>query len=158
MPLCIFIHKHFYLVVSKKNTQKEYSGRGLSLYRAASASHKSNEEIAISAGYKGNTIYSHFSKPDLKLSILVKYGKAIPFDFSLEYPELLKFFKPEIPINNQDSYALKLKFEEIQQKYTNLLEVHNELFRDYSRVKEELSDALRKIETLNKAIKTISKK
>lgn len=144
-------------MIDNKKHSKKYTGRGLSLYTAVSLSLDTNEEIAVRAGYKPNTIYSHFLKADLDDNILVKYGKAIPFDFSLEYPELSHHFQTNVSKGDESIIALKIKHDEIQQKYTSLLEIHNELFKDYSKVKEEFGDALRKIDALKKEIEALRK-
>ncbi|HBW80061.1 hypothetical protein ACR784_23710 [Sphingobacterium multivorum] len=144
--------------VRKKNskiTDKEYTGRGLALYIAVSLSTDTNESIAQRAGYKSNTLYNHFKKEFLSDSIMIKYGKAIPHDFSIDFPELAPYFRSN-PVGGEKSYSdLKLQFEGVQQKYTNLLESHNELLRAHTICREELSEANRTIEELKKEIRSL---
>ncbi|QIH36726.1 keratin [Sphingobacterium sp. DR205] len=142
---------------NNKITDKEYTGRGLALYIAVSLSTDTNDSIAQRAGYKANTLYNHFKKEFLADSIMIKYGKAIPHDFSIDFPELAPYFRSN-PIGGEKSYTdLKIQFEGIQQKYTNLLESHNELLRAHAICREELSDANRTIKELSKEIRSLKK-
>jgi len=60
------------------------------------------------------------------------------------------------PVGGEKSYSdLKLQFEGVQQKYTNLLESHNELLRAHTICREELSEANRTIEELKKEIRSL---
>ncbi len=154
------MHIEITVFVRKKNSKivdKEYTGRGLALYIAVSLSTDTNESIAQRAGYKSNTLYNHFRKEFLSDSILVKYGKAIPYDFSIDFPELAPYFRSN-PVGGEKSYTeLKIQFEGVQQKYTNLLESHNELLRANAVCKEELSDAKRTIEELRRELRSLKR-
>ena len=121
------------------NPSTKYQGRGLALYNAIATSIHTNEAVAKKAGYVVNTLYGHFKQPDLADAIMVRYGKAIPYDFSIQFPELALYFNdtPSFKEHAGD-YKLALKLESIQNKYTELLEKHNLLLEENNRLKEEL--------------------
>lgn len=135
---------------SKRNTDpsKKYSGRGLALYNAIAMSIHTNESVAKRAGYEVNTLYSHFKKPDLTDAIMVRYGKAIPYDFSIQFPELSKYFNNAfVSSEHANDGKLALKLETVQNKYTELLEKHNLLLEENNSLKEvvlELKARLKK--------------
>src|SRR5690606_340182 len=105
---------------------------------------------ATRAGYVPNTMYGHFRKPDLADAIMVKYGKAIPYDFSIEYPELAVYFKTS-PTPQDKSYTeIRNQLESTQNKYTTLLETHNQLLIEYNKVRDELSIVKAKLALLKK--------
>ncbi|MGK9124572.1 hypothetical protein M1D52_10635 [Olivibacter sp. SA151] len=125
---------------------KKYKGRGLVLYNAIATSIDTNETIAKRAGYEVNTLYAHFKKADLSDAIMVRYGKAIPYDFSIPYPELAKYFK-NIPLFNdvKDDATLTQKLQIIQDKYTELLEKHNMLLEENNELKYQLAELKQKV-------------
>lgn len=153
------------MIMAKKTAKKDQEiilhalkGRGLSLYRAVSLSIDKNSDIATRAGYQPNTMYGHFHKTNLSDAIMVKYGKAIPYDFSIEYPELAPYFRNHLIEQPKSSQDLKRQLEETQQKYTMLLETHNELLKENNYNKEQLINAREEIKELSKEVETLRKK
>lgn len=116
-----------------------YTGRGASLHRAVASSPDKNVDIATRAGYVANTMYGHFRKSDLADAIMVKYGKAIPYDFSIEYPELAVYFKTSTIPQDKSYTEIRNQLESTQNKYTTLLETHNKLLVEYNKIREELN-------------------
>uniref|UniRef100_F4CAE0 Transposase n=1 Tax=Sphingobacterium sp. (strain 21) TaxID=743722 RepID=F4CAE0_SPHS2 len=86
-------------------------------------------------------VFTGEKKADLSDAIMVRYGKAIPYDFSIPYPELAKYFK-NIPLFNdvKDDTTLAQKLQIIQDKYTELLEKHNMLLEENNELKYRLSE------------------
>lgn len=144
--------------IKNKSNSLKFSGRGLSLYRAVTLSIEKNSDIAMRAGYQPNTMYGHFRNPELSDAILVKYGKAIPFDFSIEYPELAPYFKASLTETNKSYEELKLQLEDVQQRYTSLLEVHNDLLKQHNLTREQLIQAHEDIKELNIELRNLRKK
>src|SRR5690606_305467 len=134
--------RHIFITVSQQKIQEEikvpYSGRGAALHRAVSSSPDKNIDIATRAGYVPNTMYGHFRKPDLSDTIMVKYGKAIPYDFSIEYPELASYFRVTVTSQDKSYEEVRKQLELTQSKYTALLETHNKLLIEYNSVREGL--------------------
>lgn len=104
------------------------------MYLAVTMSRFSNKDAAIKAGYKENTYYSHIKQEFLDYSILEKYGRAIGYDFSVEYPEMAEYF-PDII---QDTISKTKDFELLQNKYLALLEKHKDLMEKYSDLQEKV--------------------
>lgn len=79
------------------------------------------------------TIYRHFDDPNLSIDYLVKYGKAMNYDFSKYFPELLNVVQESaIEYNYQPKTYSELE-KELQvwkDKYIQLLEQYNELLLD----------------------------
>ena len=113
---------------------EKLTGRGKSLYLAVSRNSLSNKAIAKKAGYKYNTFYSHIKKADLDFGILFRYGKALKYDFSVEYPEMSQNYAFEENMN----MSYDVSFEKLERKYTQLLESHNELLIKYNDLQIEL--------------------
>ena len=113
---------------------KDLKGRGKSLYLAVTMSRFSNKDAALKAGYKENTYYSHIKQEFLDYNILEKYGRAINYDFSVEYPEMADYFPrtPQKAIDNSKD------FESLQNKYLALLEKHKDLMEKYSDLQERV--------------------
>lgn len=128
----------------------EYTGRGASVYRAVTMSPDRNIDIAKRAGYEPNTMYGHFKKHFLTDAIMVKYGKAIPYDFAIEYPELADYFSVTPILNDRNYSELKNRLESIQSKYTALLEANNQLLIEYNKIRDELSTAKAEMASLKK--------
>ncbi len=75
------------------------------------------------------TIYRHFSDSDLSLDYIIKYGRAIDFDFSKYFPELLQIVQePETQKKSPKTYAdLEHEVEYWKDKYIQLLEQYNQI-------------------------------
>ncbi|MFL0683795.1 MAG: hypothetical protein ACJLTB_11305 [Algoriphagus aquaeductus] len=90
---------------------------------------KSLSAIAKKAGYDQSTPYRHFERADLPLFIISRYAKAIDYDFSMAFPELLdlgisavKKANATIQIEINEAQKWKDKYFDLLEKYTALLE------------------------------------
>lgn len=77
-------------------------------------------------GYDRSTYYSHIKREDLSYSILWAYGKAIPYDFTKEFPDM-KNHIPELNREITDFEEMKADRNKWKEKYYELLEKHNTL-------------------------------
>lgn len=76
------------------------------------------------------TIYRHFADDDLSLDYILKYGKAIDYDFSKYFPELLQIVQDPStePKKSLKTYAdLERDVEYWKDKYIQLLEQYNQI-------------------------------
>lgn len=90
--------------------------------------------LAKKAGYDQSTPYRHFEKEDIADHILIRWGKAMNYDMTKEFPHLsaaLDMVSDEEP----GTYRLAKDSEEDQVEYwrslyIRLLERHNALLED----------------------------
>jgi len=105
--------------------------RGKILENVFKTSGFSLTELSKRVAYDRTTVYRHFAKAELEFSILLKYGKALNHDFSVEFPELLSYFSTaEEPMAAYSSSTLAEALKERdywKDKYIALLEKHNAL-------------------------------
>lgn len=76
------------------------------------------------------TIYRHFADDDLSLDYILKYGKAIDYDFSKYFPELLQIVQDPSTETKKSpkTYAdLERDVEYWKDKYIQLLEQYNQI-------------------------------
>lgn len=76
------------------------------------------------------TVYRHFDDANLSIDYLVKYGKAMNYDFSKYFPELLNVVQEEVVEYNKQPKTFSDLEKELQiwkDKYIQLLEQYNEL-------------------------------
>lgn len=76
------------------------------------------------------TVYRHFDDPNLSIDYLVKYGKAMNYDFSKYFPELLNIVQESAIEYNYQAKTYSELDKELQvwkDKYIQLLEQYNEL-------------------------------
>ena len=103
--------------------------RGKILENVFKTSGFSLTELSKRVAYDRTTVYRHFAKAELEFSILLKYGKALNHDFSVEFPELLNYFnKVQEPMAAYTPYTLAEALKERdfwKDKYIALLEKHN---------------------------------
>jgi len=110
------------------------------LYKAIQASGIKLSHVLERTGYHRSTYYTHVRNPDLAFSILYKYGRAIPYDFSLQFPEIGEYFShstelqaPNIqesdptPYQNMPLKSLLKYTASLRDKYVELLEENREL-------------------------------
>ena len=110
--------------------------RGQLLAAVVEASHFKKEDIARKAGYSRSAYYKHIENPDLDYSIMTAYGKAIPYDFTDDLPEMPKYLlsEPDDPYNKPQSLEAALKIlEQWKNKYLELLEKYNKLLEEKSK-------------------------
>jgi len=88
-------------------------------------------EVARKTNYERTTVYRHFAKSDLDYSIILKYAKALKYDFSVQFPELLDFTSQyDAPLSDYKATTVADALKERdywKDKYVALLERHNEL-------------------------------
>lgn len=94
--------------------------------------------LAKKMGIDRTTIHRHFKDPDLSDELLLRYAKALKYDFAKEFPELKHYTNMlEEPITEYRPLTLSDALKEIdywKAKYLNIVEKHNELL---TRILEE---------------------
>jgi len=116
-----------------KDQQKNIN-RGEALAKAIQQSELSKTVIAKKAGYNRTSLYNHIRTPDLSFDILEKYGKALAYDFTRVFPEMIRYIAFEDP---KAEYRETLTFDIVlkqrdqwRDKYYDLLEKYNKLIED----------------------------
>lgn len=75
------------------------------------------------------TIYRHFADAELSLDYILKYGEAIDYDFSKEFPELLQIIQDPNTVYQKKApktYGeLEKEVDYWKDKYIQLLEQYN---------------------------------
>ncbi|MEH6305246.1 hypothetical protein RYH73_06305 [Olivibacter sp. CPCC 100613] len=92
-------------------------------------------KLAEKAGYDRTTYYYHIKQPDLDFAILNAYGKHIPYDFSINFPEMLS----EFPLGNAPINT----FEGMKKDRDFWKEEYTKQYQENKTLKEEL-EKLRK--------------
>lgn len=87
--------------------------------------------LARKLEYDRTTVYQHFGNDKLDYTTIMKYGKALKHDFSVEFPDMLQYMSTvEEPLAE---YRVTTVSEALQErdywkdKYIALMEKHNEL-------------------------------
>lgn len=114
--------------------------RGKILHQATKSHPSSIKEIVEAAGYKYGTFFKHIKTKDLSFNILAKYAKVMRKDFSIEFPEMANMafvVKPESIANEQSQEYLQASLQDLQLKYSNLLEKHNAAIEELFKLREE---------------------
>lgn len=115
--------------------------RGNVLEKIFKTSGISLTELAKRVSYNRTTVYRHFTKSDLEFSILVKYGRALNHDFTVEFPEMQNYFSSiQEPINAYSNHTLAEALKERdywKDKYISLLEKHNALIAKSYKINED---------------------
>ena len=86
--------------------------------------------IARKMNVDRGTVYRHFDDANLSIDYLIKYGKAMNYDFSKYFPELLNIVKEDLDQydKQQKTYSdLEKQLQIWKDKYIQLLEQYNEL-------------------------------
>lgn len=111
-----------------------YIHRGAALGKVVQQSELSKTLIAKKAGYNRSSLYNHINTSDLSFEILEKYGKALGYDFTKIFPEMVKYIAFEDP---EHPYGETLTFETLlrqrdqwRDKYYDLLEKYNRLIEE----------------------------
>lgn len=103
--------------------------RGEILNKIVTQLNVNKTKLAERIGYDRTTYYSHIKKADLDFAILWAYGKAIPYDFTKEFPEMRKYI-PEDDIEIRSFEDMKLDRDKWREKYYSLLEKYNTLLEE----------------------------
>ena len=108
--------------------------RGEALAKAIQQSELSKTVIAKKAGYNRTSLYNHIRTPDLSFDIIEKYGKALSFDFTKIFPEMIRYIAFEEP---KAEYREAMTFDSVikqrdqwRDKYYDLLEKYNRLIEE----------------------------
>jgi len=88
-------------------------------------------KLAKRMGYDRSSYYTHIKKPDLDYSILWSYGKAIPYDFTKEFPEMSSYI-PEINKEINNLQEMRIDRDKWRDKYYEVLEKYNALLEKRS--------------------------
>lgn len=87
--------------------------------------------LARKLGYDRTTVYQHFRNDKLDYSTVLKYGKALKHDFSVEFPDMLTYISHvEEPLTEYRTMSVAEALKERdywKDKYIALMEKHNEL-------------------------------
>lgn len=114
--------------------------RGKILKAIAKRSELTIEQIAKKEGYKRPTYYKHTNDPNFPFTILEKYGKALRYDFTEDFPEMPKYALLEgsiVPSLKPSSLTAALKeLESLNAKYIELIEKYTELLEKYNKLIE----------------------
>ena len=89
-------------------------------------------QIAKNAGYEQSTMYRHFQKPDLKTHVILKYARAIKYDFVEDIPDMKEFVNAGTSLDENGISLERCRKERDQwkDKYIQLLEKHNQMLED----------------------------
>lgn len=96
----------------------------------------SKTALAKKAGYDQSSFYRHKERDDLPNYIILRYGRAMKYDFRKEFPELeddWELISDEDKVISPDgelAHDCQEKIEYWKNKYTDLLERHNELLME----------------------------
>lgn len=87
--------------------------------------------LARKIGIDRSTVYLHFRSDQLDYSTILKYGKALKHDFSVEFPEMLQYISTvDEPITEYQPMTVSEALKERdywKDKYIALMEKHHEL-------------------------------
>ncbi|WP_316846859.1 hypothetical protein [Pedobacter psychrodurus] len=114
--------------------------RGKILHEATKVYPSSIKEIVEAAGYKYGTFFKHIQIKDLSYAIIAKYGRAMRKDFSTEFPEMSNLVLPQITKHSDNLGSIdqiRLDLQELQAKYSALLEKHNSVIEELYSLKEQ---------------------
>jgi len=113
--------------------------RGEVLKAAVSKSGQKIKPIVKKAGYSRSSYYNHIEEPELDLSILEAYGKAMQYDFTEDIPEMNKYVFEDptakyVPRNFEE--AVK-QLEQLRSRYDQSNEKHNQLIEKYNQLRDK---------------------
>ena len=114
--------------------------RGKILHEATKVHPSSIKEIVESAGFKYGTFFKHIKIKDLSYSIIAKYGRAMRKDFSNEFPEMSNLVINTVTKSSDKGGSIEqinLDLQELQAKYSALLEKHNTVIEELYSLKEQ---------------------
>ena len=89
--------------------------------------------VAERTGYSRSTYYYHILDPELPFEILQKYGKALNYDFTADFPDMTKHILEEdekkyIRPTNLEQAVRQLEI--LREKYFALLEKYQQLLEE----------------------------
>lgn len=107
--------------------------RGELLAKAMAKSQLKKTTMAKLLGFSTRYLYDLVEKESIPNDQMIRFGKALGYDFSLEIPELAEFIAITAPI---DLSNLNIQFRE---KYYKLMEEHIELIKKHEQLVNTLS-------------------
>lgn len=99
--------------------------RGQVLERVVKQSSLSIKDIIARMSISRTTYYNHINNKDLSIDIIAKYGRAIGYNFSAEFPDIKRaeaFIKTREPETFDDAMLERNMWRE---KYYEVLEKYN---------------------------------
>ena len=103
--------------------------RGEVLSRIVTLYNVNVTRLAIRVGYNRTTYYSHIKKENLRFEVLAAYGRAIPYDFTKDIPEMSAYVL-ENDQEIKEFEAMKADRDKWKDKYYGLLEKYNTLLEE----------------------------
>lgn len=111
--------------------------RGEILQNAITKKGISLSEVGRRMGCDRSTVFRHTQKDTLDDAILLKYGRALDYDFTIDIPELFDSMKmvnePSPEYRNRTYDELLSERDYYKDKYINLLEKYTKLVEDRSK-------------------------
>lgn len=102
--------------------------------KAVQQSELSKTVIAKKAGYNRTSLYNHIKQEDLSFEILEKYGKALGYDFTQVFPEMIRYISFE---DTKADYNESLTFDQLLKQRDSWRDKYYDLLEKYNRVIEE---------------------
>lgn len=99
--------------------------RGELLAKAMAKSQLKKTTMANLLGFSARYLYDLVQKESISNDEMIRFGKALGYDFSFDLPELREYMAITAPL---DLSALNIQFRE---KYYKLMEEHIELIRKH---------------------------
>lgn len=110
--------------------------RGKVLADAYKKSDLSIAQLTRRAGYSRGSYYNHIVQQDLSYAILLSYGKALGYDFSIDLPEMIPHIITEPDPDYLSVDDLRKEREMYKNKYMALLEKYQDLIERNNEKKE----------------------
>ena len=103
--------------------------RGEALKNAIKNSDLNITQVTKRAGYSRGSYYNHIADPELPYEVLETYGKVLHYDFSHDFPDMMKYisFSKESDIEYMTVDQLRRELEKYKKKYHELLEKYYDL-------------------------------
>lgn len=124
-----FFHKKFFSLCNVLN----HKGETLKniIYRYVQSNGMSLSALAKLAGYDQSTPYRHFEREDLPDHIIIRWGKAMSYDMTRDFPHLVNAMDM-VSDTDREPYktAGKHDLDYWKEKYMTLLERYNLLLED----------------------------
>jgi hypothetical protein len=103
--------------------------RGQVLERVVKQSSFNIKNVIARMNISRTTYYNHINNKDLSIDIIAKYGRAIGYDFSSEFPEIKRaeaFIKAKEPKTFEEAMLernmWREKYYDVLEKYNNCME------------------------------------
>lgn len=119
--------------------------RGKILHDAVLKSHYQITKLSIAMDISRSTIYNDFEREFLSNEEMLRYGKAIGHDFSVDIPELVNY---SLIKESREDY---LSQKDYREKYYELLEKHVALLHELNLMKSKQEPVTYKKSSTKKA-------